>query len=327
MAICLLLTSLEARGGRGGGGGGRGGGNRGGGRSYSGGHVMNRTPSMSRAAPRAAGNRADFNRTAGNRNIRNVNQRPSAQNRQDLRNQVNRYTQNRPAGNINRQDLSARNQNFSNNRRNQIAQNRQFSNLASDRVRRNYPNSNRWFDRDFFDRHDINVGYRGDLWRPAAWATLATWGAWNWSTPYYYDNGGYSYPVTTTEYASYSYPTTTSAPAYSAPAPESDWLPLGVFAVASNAAGAATSSRFIQLAVNRNGEIDGVYYNAATDTTQDLAGTVDAKTQMASWSLSDKPNSPIASTGLYNLTEDETPISVHFSDGTEQTWTLVRIQQ
>lgn len=332
----LLITSIEARGGgRGGGGGRSGGGARGGGArggAYHGGNVMNRTPSMSRASTRPAGSNrpAAANRPAAQpgRNRPAAQQRPSA-NRQDLRNQVNRYSQNRPAGNINRQDLASRNQSFSNNRTNQISQNNQLSNQVSNRLRQTRPNSNQWFDRNFLDRHDINVGYIGNganLWRPAAWATLATWGAWNWSTPYYYDNGGYSYPVAPTEYATYTY----SSPPQPAQVPAtagSDWLPLGVFAVASNAAEAAQSNRFMQLAVNRNGEIDGVLYNAATDTAQTLTGMVDPKTQMASWSMADRADSPIASTGIYNLTEAETSINVHFTDGTDQNWTLVRVQQ
>lgn len=297
----LLFTSIDARGG------GRGGGARGG--AYQGGRVMNRTPTMSRAAQPS-------------RNRPNVQQRPSVSNRQDMRSTVNRYAQNRPAATVNRQDLSARTQKFSNNRVNQIAQNRQFSDRASDRLRRDWPNSNQWFDRNFFDRHNIDVGYLGtgaNWWRPAAWGTLATWGAWNWSTPYYYDNGGYSYAVTPTEYASYTYQSTPTA--------GSDWLPLGVFAVGSNAEQAANSNRIIQLAINRNGEIDGVLYNSATDQAQDLTGMVDQKTQSAYWSISNRPDSPIASTGIYNLTENATQINVHFTDGTDQTWTLVRLQQ
>lgn len=302
LILVLMIASLDARGGgRGGRGGGGGGRSHGG--AYHGGRVMNRTPSMSRA-PRS-----------------NV-QRRSVSNRQDVRNQVNKYARNRPQASANRQDQSGRAQRFSNNRRNQIAQNRQFSDRATDRIRRSSPNSNHWFDRDFFDRHHIDVGYRGygaNWWRPAAWGTLATWGAWNWATPYYYDNGGYSYPVASTEYTSYAYQDT--------PTQGSDWLPLGVFAVGSTAEQAANSDRIIQLAINKNGEIDGVLYNSASDQAQDLTGMVDQQTQRAYWSLSNRPDSPIVSTGIYNLTEDETPINVHFSDGTDQTWTLVRIQQ
>lgn len=113
----------------------------------------------------------------------------------------------------------------------------------------------------------------------------------------------------------------------SAVATTEEWLPLGVFAVANNASAASYTNRFLQLAVNRKGEIAGVLYNSTTDAAQDLTGMVDPKSQQVYWSMANKSDSPIASTGLYNLTEDQTPINVHFIDGSDQTWTLVRLKQ
>lgn len=405
----LLLTPLEveARGGRGGGGGGRsaGGARSGGGGAYRGGHTMNRTPTMSRAASRPASSQTrqysqarpsapqtrqqtqarqqpqtrpsapqtrqhPQTRPSGSQIRQNpqtrpsgsqsrsqqarqtVQQRPSAANRTELRNQVNRYTQSRPAQNIDRQSLDQKTQNFSNNRNNQITQNRQVSNRVSQHLHQSRPGFDNWFDQNFFDHHHIDLDYVGtgtNWWRPAAWATLATWGAWDWSTPYYYDNGGDAYPITTIE-STYTYPSATTESTYaypysttttpyqsvqtqpmqSAQTPAStgeEWLPLGVFAVAHNANAAAQTNRFIQLAINRSGEIAGVLYNSATDAAQDLTGMVDPKSQKAYWSMSNRTDSPIASTGIYNLTEDQTSINVHFVDGSDQTWTLVRLQQ
>lgn len=304
---------------------------------------MNRTPSMSRASNRPTAPRARQqiqNRPSvgqGRTQARQtLQQRPSVANRAELRNQVNRYAQNRPAQNIDRQALAQRTRDFSSKRDNQLIQNRQLSDRASQRLQQSRSDYNHWFDRGFFDRHDIDLDYVGagaNWWRPAAWATLAGWGAWNWSTPYYYDDGGYSYPVEAPA-SSYSYPssttTTYSQPAQSVQADTTaggDWLPLGVFAVASHANAAAQSNRFVQLAINRNGEIAGVLYNSATDVAHDLTGMVDPNNQKAYWSLSDRTDSPIASTGIYNLTEDQTPISVHFSDGSDQKWVLVRLQE
>lgn len=382
MSLFIAPMEVEARrgggggrggGGRGGGGrvGGGGGARRGGGGAYRGGRTMNRTPTMSRASRRPAASqprqrpqtrpaqrpqtrpaqrpqtRPGVSQGRGQSRQR-VQQRPSAANRTELRNQVGRYAQNRPAQrpSIDRQPLTQRNQDFSRNRNNQILQNRQLSDNVSQRLRNSRSDFNHWFDRDFFDRHDIDVGYVGigaNWWRPAAWATLANWGAWNWSTPYYYDDGGYSYPITTTE-STYAYPstttTTTSQPMVTQPvqtqpqqnvqttaATTEEWLPLGVFAVANDANAAAQTNRFMQLAINRSGEIAGVLYNYITDDAQDLTGMVDANTQKAYWSLDDQMDSPIASTGIYNLTEDQTPINVHFADGTDQTWVLVRLKQ
>lgn len=343
-AASLLIVPFEAEARRGGGGGG-GGGARGG--AYRGGNVMNRTPTMSRSTNRSGNfqtrqplqNRPQPAQRQAQQARRSVQQRPSAANRAELRDQVNRYAQNRPVQNIDRQALARKAQNFSNNRSSQIAQNRELSNRVSQNLHQLRPNSNQWFDRNFFDRHNINLGYVGtgaNWWRPAAWATLATWGAWNWAAPYYYDeNAGYSYPVSvdTSTYASdssYSTPTTPLPPVQSPQTAETtngDWLPLGVFAVARDAQAANQTNRFIQLALNRSGELAGVLYNSANDHAQDLTGTVNTNTQMAYWSMADQPGAPVASTSIYNLTQDQTPVNVHFNDGSDQTWTLVRLQQ
>lgn len=358
-AASLLITpfEVEARGGRGGGGrggGGRGGGGRvgggaRGGGAYRGGRVMNRTPTMSRASSRPAISQAgrqiqtrpSISQGRVQQARQTARQRPSSANLADLRGQVNRYAQNRPAQNIDRQALAQRTQNFSNKRGNQIAQNRQLSDRVSQRLQQSRPDSNHWFDRDFFDRHHIEVDYvrtGANWWRPAAWATLATWGSWNWSTPYYYDYGGYTYPVTISE-STYVYPysttTTITQPVQTQPAQSAqataatgeDWLPLGVFAVENDANAPAQTNRFIQLAINRSGEIAGVLYNSATDDAHDLTGMVDPNSQQAYWSMADRTDSPIASTGIYNLTEDKTPVNVHFADGSDQTWTLLRLKQ
>ena len=319
-----------------------------GGGAYRGGRTMNRTPSMSRASNRTSqvAQRSQIRSSAsqgrGQQVRQRPQQRPSATNRTELRNQVQQYAQNRPAKPSDRQALAQKTQDFSKTRRNQLAQNRQLSDRSSQRLRQTRPYSKHWFDRHFFDRHNIGAAYvnaRNNWWRPAAWTTLATWGAWNWSTPYYYDNG-YAYPITTEE-TTYSYPYSTTT-TYQPQQPQfiqtqplqtdqanasEEWLPLGVFAVASNVNEAAQTHRFIPLAINHQGEIAGVFYNSTTNAAQDLVGMVDTNSQMAYWTLANRTDSPIASTGIYNLTGDETPINVHFSDGSDQSWILVRLEQ
>jgi hypothetical protein len=295
-----------------------------------------------RAQTRSSDARSDF------QNIRRTSQKPSAANRTELRNQVNRYAKDKPRQKVDRKDHDQRIQNFSKNRENQVIQNRQVSDRVSKRLHQSHHHYNQWFDRNFFDHHHLDLDYlgtRANWWRPAAWGTLASWGAWQWSTPYYYDETGYYYPVTveptyvyprTTIVYPYSTTTTPSQPVQPSSAEiteipatsEEEWLPLGVFAVISNAVNATEETNlFIQLAINREGEIAGVLYNSETGDAQDITGTVNTKSQKAYWLMADQEDSPIASTGIYNLTEDQTPINVHFSDGSEQTWTLVRIKQ
>lgn len=232
-AANLLLTPIDvdARGGGRGGGGGRGSGGRGGGGSvggrgggaYRGGKTMNRTPTMSRATSRPAASQArrQTRPTASQGRVQQsrpiAQQRPSGANRAQLNNQLQRYAQNRPAQNIDRQALGQRAQNFSNYRGNQVSQNRQLSDRLSQRVKESRPNSNHWFDQNFFHRHNIDLDYvrsGANWWRPAAWSTLAAWGSWGWSTPYYYDDNGYAYSIPITESSpSYSsYPSYTSYP-------------------------------------------------------------------------------------------------------------------
>ncbi len=346
-ASSLLLASigLEARGGRGGGGGGGRGAGGARGASYSGGRTINRTPTMSRASSRPAipqtkplsQAKPSISQGKVQTPRQSTQQRSPSANQLELRSQVNQNVQSRPAQDIGLKPDGQRAQYFSNNRSNQIVQNKQLFNQVNQKLQSSRPNYNRWFDQNFFDRHDIDLDYAGtraNWWKPAAWTTLATWGSWNWSTPYYYDNLGYTYPLTASEYMySHSYDTTALAEMHSSQASNSsastggEWLPLGVFAVANTANAAAYTNRFIQLAINRRGEIAGVLYNSTTDVAQNLTGMVDPSSQKAYWSMTNKANSPIASTGIYNLTEDQTPIKVRFSDGSEQTWSLVRLQQ
>jgi hypothetical protein len=66
-----------------------------------------------------------------------------------------------------------------------------------------------------------------------------------------------------------------------------DWLPLGVFAVVSEARGQDGSQQhnFQQLAVDRKGAISGNFYDAISDTLQPITGSVDRDTLTASWTV------------------------------------------
>lgn len=112
-----------------------------------------------------------------------------------------------------------------------------------------------------------------------------------------------------------------------APAVQEEWLPLGVFAAGKTADEAGYSNMFVQLALDKAGDIAGTYYNAATDETHNLDGLVDKDTQEAVWKVTDNPQSPVMTTGLYNLTQDVATVEVHFQDGTVQPWVLVRLKK
>jgi hypothetical protein len=201
-------------------------------------------------------------------------------------------------------------------------------------------NHDHWFDNDWCDHHHIHWPYYPNFnyWGWATWPAFTTWfPTWGWSQPVYYNYGDNVYyednqvyygdqPVATAEqYAQQAAAIATNMPD-TQPAAE-DWMPLGVFAITSD--GEPTGSeptQYLQLAVSKQGIINGTIQNTATDSAQSIEGMVDKQTQRAAWTVKGK-SSPIMETGIGNLTKDTAPALVHFADGTTQQWLLVRLDQ
>ena len=96
---------------------------------------------------------------------------------------------------------------------------------------------------------------------------------------------------------------------------KSEWMPLGVFAATQDReATGPDPTLYMQLAVNKDGVISGTFNNMATKETQTLEGMVDKKSQRVAWCVQGK-SWPIVETGRSNLTQDTTPVLVHFEDG------------
>ena len=109
-------------------------------------------------------------------------------------------------------------------------------------------------------------------------------------------------------------------------AKEVEWLPLGVFALSSE--GVNASHMYLQLAVTKEGVISGTFYNETTGAVHPVEGVVDRKTQRAVWRAADGTNKDIVmETGIYNLTQDQTDVLVHFGPEKSQTWRLVRLKE
>jgi hypothetical protein len=83
---------------------------------------------------------------------------------------------------------------------------------------------------------------------------------------------------------------------------------------------------YLQLAVSKQGVINGTFQNTATNSVQAVEGMVDRETQRAAWTAVGKSR-PLMETGIGNLTQDTTPALIHFPDGTTQQWLLVRMQE
>jgi hypothetical protein len=109
-----------------------------------------------------------------------------------------------------------------------------------------------------------------------------------------------------------------------APMDPENFQPLGVFAMVQE--GEEKSTNIFQLAVNKDGLIRGNYYNALTDTTEQVYGSVDKTTQKAAWTVAER-KSPVFEAGIANLTRPETSILVHFAKDNTQQFMLVRLEQ
>lgn len=357
LSLCCV-HSIEAIGGRGGGGG-RGGAGRGGGGG--GAHRQASRPQFQGARPQPSRpqmqNRGQqFSRSNFSSPSMSRADRPNFSNQgrslqgyssaaRPSQSQVQQFLQQNPASAAStlRQQQSLRNSYPQVNRANA-----QTAARAVSQFNDQHPRASNWFNDGFFSQHQYHPNYyngNANLWAAAGWATAAGWMGLNTLDggypAYYYDNNDeliYLSPQDATTYSSppqqYSQPYQNSQTyqSYSQPSTQSttvqgDWLPLGVFAIGADADQAAYSNMVIQLSLNKDGKIAGTYYNSATDQTYPIEGSVDKTSQQAVWQLSDKPESPVATTGLYNLTQDMADIRVYFPDGSEQQRVLVRLNQ
>jgi hypothetical protein len=107
------------------------------------------------------------------------------------------------------------------------------------------------------------------------------------------------------------------------PAPDEKWQPLGVFAMVKGEE--TTSDNIFQLAMNNDGVLRGNYYNALTDATTPVYGSLDKKTQRVAWSVGDKKD-VVYEAGLYNLTQEQTTMVVHFGKDRTEQYKLFRVE-
>lgn len=182
-------------------------------------------------------------------------------------------------------------------------------------------------------------------WTVPTFAGLTSWFTWSapatiWQEPIYYDygTGGNVYYENNVVYvdgkvvgtpqdfaASAAALATVDPPESEKQAEEADWMPLGTFAVSSNQKD-TEPTRFAQLAVDKQGIVSGTIYDDSTDITQTLLGRVDKETQRVAMRVGESDDIVIE-TGLYNLTQQEAPIMVHYGPDRVENWLLVRLEQ
>jgi hypothetical protein len=189
-------------------------------------------------------------------------------------------------------------------------------------------------------------GAHPGTWAPAGWTAGQAWNAASWPAvgvslgwsgsvqPVVYDYGNNvtyqgdqvcygGQPVATAD----QYYQQASSLAQSAPPPDlnaGEWLPLGVFALVHK--DQSDPQLILQLAVNKSGTLAGNYSDLMSGTTVPIHGAVDKKTQRVAWTVGDNKQT-VGETGLYNLTQDESPALIHVGKDKTQQWTLVRLKQ
>jgi hypothetical protein len=209
-------------------------------------------------------------------------------------------------------------------------------------------------------RRDVNVRYvnRGgwytagwyaknpNAWRAAGLTTAAIWAAPSWNSlsswwgapasaePVYYDYGNTivyegdtiyngTEPIATAE-EYYQEASQIASVGTAEVAEDEQWTSLGVWAMVKG--DQTESNNIIQLAVNKDGVIRGNHYHAINDVTTPIQGSVDRETQRAAWTIGDNSN-VVSETGIYNLTNEETEMLVHYGDDRTEQWTLVRLEE
>jgi hypothetical protein len=196
----------------------------------------------------------------------------------------------------------------------------------------NHPRMNFWSEYPGWASLRITRPYR---W--ATWGAVTSWVGYGWSEPTSYSYGDTVYyqgdtvyqgeqPVASAEeYAQQAEAIATNGPETTPP--DAEWLPLGVFALTPDGQSSGPApSLFLQLAISRQGIINGTLNNSATGQTQKIEGMADKESQRCAWTVAGKTR-PIMEVGIAGLTENSAAALVHFADGQTQQWLMVRLEE
>jgi hypothetical protein len=298
---------------------------------------------------RRPGNRPDWSNRPNWDNRNNIiNNRPSWANIDN--NRINNINNNWNVGINNRQNNI---HNWQNNRPDRMARWGYWGNNVRDGW---YNHGFNCFDNNWWDHHHCDWGgwnywnnwndYSYGYWyQQPAYSDFSSWWSWPstpavWEQPIYYDygaGGNVTYQDnsvyvngtevgTQQEFAqSAAALATVPPPANEEEAAKAEWMPLGTFIMATSEK-EKEPSKVIQLAVDKQGIISGTFYNQQTDVTQAVQGQVDKETQRVAFRIGENQN-VVVETGLYNLTQDETPVLVHYGADKVEYFLLVRLPE
>ena len=145
-----------------------------------------------------------------------------------------------------------------------------------------------------------------DLWAAAGAAGLTNW---------------LGYPVSAAGTATVATSTAVAADAASPPS-DLEWMPLGVYATGPKAAQAHV---YQQLAVSKQGELKGNYYDSITDTTKPVGGAIDRETRKATWKVGAKGGATFETT-LDALMRTPSDVTMKSGNAVHE-WELVQVQK
>jgi len=117
---------------------------------------------------------------------------------------------------------------------------------------------------------------------------------------------------------------TVEAPTTDEEAENAEWMPLGTFALSAGEKD-VEPTRMVQLAVSQQGVISGTLFNTQTEENQSIQGQVDKETQRVAMRIGESEDL-VAETGLYNLTQEQAPLLIHFGTEKVENWLLVRLE-
>ncbi len=276
---------------------------------------IQRTPSMSRAVNQNIPTRSSSNRRRAGRT--------------NARNQVNQFIRNNPSYILptatQRQDYSAGVHTRDNSNWNRVAVD------VRGQIYNRYPNRGNWFNKKFFDSHRYQpayYNYRGNLWKGATVVDVNQWFNLRNQPYYYYGNDDWA-PNPYDNYTNITIePTVVTTEVLNKDDSTSDynWMPLGVFTISKSTESITSPNMYVQLAVSKTGEIAGTYYNTTTNEVYELVGGVEQESQRAFWKIADNAESPFVETGIYNLTQNVTPIKVYYQNGEVKDLLLIRVE-
>jgi hypothetical protein len=104
---------------------------------------------------------------------------------------------------------------------------------------------------------------------------------------------------------------------------DAKFLSLGVFSLAPE--DQTEASAMLHLAVSTDGILRGSYVDLLSNQEHEIEGAVDKTTQRVAWTVAPK-GEVVFDTSLKNLTEETSPLSVHFENGETRQWTLARYE-